>query len=61
MRGRGRNAPHRARAEQERQIPVAAADYCFINGNGGDEADTPALVIVDSVIGMIFAHAMARK
>lgn len=57
VRGRGRRAPHRARGESERQIPVASADYCFIDRDTDDgDAETPVLVTSDSATGTVFAN-----
>lgn len=51
VRGRGRSSPHNAQGAGEKQIPVAAAEYCFVGGAADKEARTPVLVVADSATG----------
>ena len=60
VRGKGRNFAHFMAAAAEREIPVLAADYCFMCGDGSD-LESPVLVMADTATAMIFAHAVDRK
>ena len=63
VRGRGRNTPHRQRAEEAKVsgVPKIAMDYMFMSAEDERASSNPVLVVVDEATGERYARAVGHK